>query len=180
MDLLKDVLSRKKYYELLDKNELHQFLPNAVGDYEADGVLTIDYLTGVLDSRIENIGQNGNTGEHYDDIDYRIDGESYADKVTRFISDPHVVEVDDETLNKFNQSLDSVLEPSHYQLGIKNEYSNFIQAIDIIKDTLSPAEFIGYCKGNILKYQLRSAKKNKEEDLKKSDVYSGWLMEVIE
>ena len=144
-NLLKDNLSRKQYYRLQDEGRLYTTFVNATGNYEADSERTLAEI-GMSNSRIENIGQNGNNGEHY---------ESYADKVSRFVADP-------------------VHQPNHYQV------LDGVQAIDIIRATLSPAEFIGYCKGNILKYQLRSAKKNKEEDLKKADVYSNWLMEVIE
>ena len=35
-----------------------------------------------------------------------------------------------------------------------------VEAIDIIKQTLSPVEYRGFLKGNILKYQLRLGKKD--------------------
>jgi hypothetical protein len=36
-----------------------------------------------------------------------------------------------------------------------------IQAIDVIKEMLSKEEYIGFLKGNVLKYQLRLGKKDK-------------------
>ena len=150
-----DMISRKKYYQLQDLGMLYVYYPDCTGNYEADEERKD--IPDTRHSRIDAIGQNGGEGTHYDNPD-GISWESYADKVERYTADPVT---------------DPVYQPSHY------EVLEGVEAIDIIKATLSTAEFIGYCKGNILKYQLRSAKKNKEEDLKKADVYSGWLMEVI-
>ena len=149
-----DMITRKKYYELQSAGMLYVYYPDCTGNYEADEER--EDILNARAPRIDTVGQNGNTGEHYDNPD-GVPWESYADKVERYVSPPS----------------DPVHQPSHY------EVLDGVEAIDIIKATLSTAEFIGYCKGNILKYQLRSAKKNKEEDLKKADVYSGWLMEVI-
>lgn len=63
--------------------------------------------------------------------------------------------------------------PPHYQI------LPGVQAIDVIKATLSKEEFIGYCKGNILKYVLRANLKNKEEDLHKANKYSEYLNEIL-
>ncbi len=63
--------------------------------------------------------------------------------------------------------------PSHYQTG-------GMQLLDIWKAKLSPEEFIGLCKGNVLKYIIRSDHKNGVEDLKKAKVYLEWLIEAEE
>ena len=65
------------------------------------------------------------------------------------------------------------ISPSHYQTG-------GIQVLDIWKAKLSPEEFKGLCKGNILKYVIRSDHKNGLEDLKKARVYLNWLIEAEE
>jgi len=143
-NILKDNLSRKQYYRLQDEGRLYTTLVNATGNYEADCERTLADLGMIVsDSRIENIGQNGNDGEHY------------VDKIARFTADP-------------------VHQPNHYQV------LEGVEAIDIIRATLSPAEFIGYCKGNFMKYMLRSHKKGKDEDLRKANVYSNWLVEMLD
>ena len=49
---------------------------------------------------------------------------------------------------------DMVNHPSHYKL------KDGLEAIDVIKATLTEEEFIGFCKGNALKYQFRAGKKD--------------------
>jgi len=65
---------------------------------------------------------------------------------------------------------DLVNSPSHYQL-----YPG-MQAIDVIRKVLTEEEFIGYCKGNSLKYRLRAGKKDDpQQELDKAGIYEGWL-----
>lgn len=69
-------------------------------------------------------------------------------------------------------SHDPVKNPSHYDLFPGQ------QAIDVIRAALTPEEFAGYLKGNVLKYRLRAgAKGAAAEDLAKADKYRSWLME---
>ena len=65
---------------------------------------------------------------------------------------------------------DPVIRPSHYTQGD-------IETIDYIRDKLTAEEFVGYCKGNILKYISREQHKNGTEDLKKAQVYLAWAIE---
>ena len=68
---------------------------------------------------------------------------------------------------------DMVNHPSHYKL------KDGLEAIDVIKATLTEEEFIGFCKGNALKYQFRAGKKDQAkttEDYKKAIFY---LKEII-
>ena len=45
---------------------------------------------------------------------------------------------------------------------------------------MSPLEFRGYLKGNLMKYTWRySEKNNAKEDLAKAQVYLGWLTQEI-
>ena len=68
---------------------------------------------------------------------------------------------------------DKVNHPNHYTFGS-------IEVIDYIRDKMTPDEFQGYCIGNILKYISRHKHKNGVEDLKKAQVYLGWLIESEE
>jgi hypothetical protein len=64
---------------------------------------------------------------------------------------------------------DPVNHPAHY-VGA-------IETIDFIRDKLTPDEFVGYCKGNVLKYISRERLKNGKQDLEKAAVYLGWAIE---
>lgn len=61
---------------------------------------------------------------------------------------------------------DQVNKPSHYQI------LGEVEAIDVIKATLSEEEFRGYCLGNILKYRLRAGNKDDViQELAKANKY---------
>lgn len=67
---------------------------------------------------------------------------------------------------------DNVNAPNHYKLrGLD------IEAIDVIRGALDEDEFRGFCKGNVLKYTIREAHKNGDEDLKKAKKYLEFLEE---
>ena len=64
-----------------------------------------------------------------------------------------------------SQSPDIVNSPSHYQL-------DGLEAIDIIKASLTADEYLGYLKGNALKYMLREPfKGNSKQDVAKAQWY---------
>ena len=64
---------------------------------------------------------------------------------------------------------DPVHQPDHYK-----QYA--IETIDAIRMLLTNEEFIGYCKGNMLKYRLRAGHKDDRDiDLAKSNVYQDWI-----
>lgn len=65
---------------------------------------------------------------------------------------------------------DKVNHPSHYTSG-------GIECIDAIRESMTPEEFQGYCKGNTIKYLWRWRQKGGVEDLEKADVYLRWLIE---
>jgi hypothetical protein len=52
--------------------------------------------------------------------------------------------------------------------------------IDLIRSELTPEEFRGYCKGNVLKYVTRASKKGGEQDWAKAERYMTWLFEEPE
>lgn len=70
---------------------------------------------------------------------------------------------------------DDVTHPHHYMLFPD------LEVVDAIVALLSEEEFIGYCKGNILKYRLRAGKKDDlVKDIKKASIYEGWLAECFD
>lgn len=64
---------------------------------------------------------------------------------------------------------DTVFNPKHYMQGSH-------ECIDEIKAMLSPEEFRGFLKGNVIKYRYRANLKNGKEDLAKADNYAYYLM----
>ena len=68
---------------------------------------------------------------------------------------------------------DAVNHPNHYCQG-------GIECIKAIEASMTPEEFQGYCKGNVMKYIWRFREKNGLEDLKKARVYLGWMIESKE
>lgn len=65
---------------------------------------------------------------------------------------------------------DMVNSPPHYKVG-------GIEAIDYLQAKLSPEEFAGYCRGNMLKYVSRAGHKaDAAEDMRKALWYGErWL-----
>jgi hypothetical protein len=69
---------------------------------------------------------------------------------------------------------DLVNNPKHYTAG-------GIECIDYLKAKLTPEEFVGFLKGNTLKYMSRAGLKNDElEDYKKAQFYINKLVEYKE
>lgn len=70
--------------------------------------------------------------------------------------------------------MDNAVEhPGHYTKGS-------IECIEAIKASMCPADFCGYCKGNVLKYLWRWEDKGGLQDLKKAKVYLNWMIETAE
>jgi hypothetical protein len=55
-------------------------------------------------------------------------------------------------------------------------YKGEIECIAAIKASMSKSQFVGYLKGNVIKYLWRYDRKNGLEDLEKANVYLGWLI----
>lgn len=68
---------------------------------------------------------------------------------------------------------DSVNHPSHYTQGS-------VETIEYMESCLSPEEFCGGCKMNVLKYVSREKHKNGLEDLKKAKWYLDRLITYLE
>lgn len=65
------------------------------------------------------------------------------------------------------------INPDHYKAG-------GIETIDYLKAKLTHEEFVGYCKGNVLKYVSRSGRKGSAiEDLRKAQWYINELVETL-
>lgn len=74
----------------------------------------------------------------------------------------------------FNKVKDMVNKPPHYA---NRKY----EVIDVMKDTLSAPEFVGYCLGCVIKYITRWDKKGAGvEDLKKARWYLNKLIDTLE
>lgn len=96
------------------------------------------------------------------------------------ISKPEVKEVEKERSSLFFEEmkergiiLKNNINPSHYSSGK-------IECIDAIESALSPEEFKGFLRGNIIKYNWRCMKKNGVEDLKKAQWYLNRLIKTLE
>ena len=68
---------------------------------------------------------------------------------------------------------DMVNHPQHYTDGK-------IECIEYIQDKLTPEEFKGYIKGNVIKYLTRERHKNGEEDIRKAQWYLNRLVSALE
>ena len=73
------------------------------------------------------------------------------------------------------ETVDNVNHPAHYKHGE-------IETLDIIRMSLTPEEFQGFLKGNVLKYQIRAPHKHEtpDEDYKKAKFYYDEYREVTE
>ena len=74
------------------------------------------------------------------------------------------VRLDNVIKHLAEKKADMVNAPAHYTSGK-------VECIDAIESMLSKDEFIGFLRGNILKYQWRYKIKNGVEDLKKAQWY---------
>lgn len=86
-----------------------------------------------------------------------------------------------ETEKSFEQVISEMMEedlihqPNHYK------GRNGMEVIDVIKNFAPCPEYAeGFFFGNVVKYVLRHSQKNGLEDLKKAQVYLGWLIEALE
>jgi hypothetical protein len=58
--------------------------------------------------------------------------------------------------------------------------SKQVQPIEVLCVDLPTQQFIGFLRGNVIKYVMRYDQKNHLEDLKKAQVYLNWLVELYE
>ena len=67
--------------------------------------------------------------------------------------------------------------PANDPVNSPGHYVGKIECIDYLRDKLTPAEFTGFCMGNVLKYCSRWRKKDGVQDLHKAMVYLKWAIE---
>lgn len=77
---------------------------------------------------------------------------------------------DNDYVQRTTANADPVNHPDHYKIG-------GIETIDFIEAKLSPEEFAGYCRGNMLKYITRAGHKDDAgQDMRKALWYGErWL-----
>ena len=115
--------------------------------------------------------------EKWDPLNNRCDGApirkvseiTACDKFSKYsCADEEEKTQDDVTANDPTTN-DPVNSPNHYV--------GKIECIDYLRDKLTPAEFTGFCMGNVLKYCSRWRKKDGVQDLHKAKVYLEWAIE---
>lgn len=92
--------------------------------------------------------------------------ENCADYIQKNVSDAQMLH---QIVHKQTSENDPVNSPNHYV--------GKIECIDYLRDKLTPAEFTGFCMGNVLKYCSRWRKKDGVQDLHKALVYLQWAIE---
>ena len=74
---------------------------------------------------------------------------------------------------------EAILETKAIELAAKthcHHYQTEIQPIEVMQANMTPAEFIGYLRGNIIKYTCRMGKKDTpEKEADKIARYAEWL-----
>lgn len=101
-------------------------------------------------------------------VTYLIDKKQY----TANVNDLARIITEEYKEKGFDKLEDNVSNPKHYKLA------GGLQAIDIIKEILTPEQFIGFLRGNIFKYDIRYREKGGVEDLKKAQWYKEKLIEI--
>lgn len=66
--------------------------------------------------------------------------------------------------------VDNVNKPAHYQQGT-------VECIEAIMSALTPEEWRGFCKGNIIKYTWRERYKGQDESIAKAIWYAQQITE---
>lgn len=143
----------KDYYEMVYKTE--ELNPSVGRDKAIDG-----YVRWLYEYEEPN----------YTDKD---EGAKTMDRTLYLDSNGQEIDMNEESVLCPNNELDNINHPSHYTTG-------GMEVIDILKAKLTPDEFKGYCKGNVLKYLFRAEYKGKEkEDYQKAKWYLERLIENV-
>ena len=72
-----------------------------------------------------------------------------------------------------NQEHDPIVRPGHYS------GTHGVECLEAIRNMLTPEQYVGFLRGNQLKYLWRFAPKNGVEDLQKANQLGEWLLEEI-
>ena len=161
------------------RKEIKRILAESDADYQRD------YDSGMLDSEIakkhkvktvdvaewrKGRGLVRNSRKKLEAEGVTIRDAIVVTEPAEVVPTPSNIVADKEFAMRTITNTDAVTRPAHYTQGE-------IETIDYIRDKLTADEFIGYCKGNILKYISREQHKNGTEDLKKAQVYLAWAIE---
>lgn len=169
----KPVIIEAIQFTEINYNELLNWLNENNAVYEAEFGTSYDVFTRPT-LTLETL-EGTMTASPYDYIIKGVDGEFYPCKPDIFKKTYRYVGTEDVSKDKEGNIRSNVNHPSHYADG---KY----EAIDYIKDKLSSEEYIGFCKGNALKYISRHGKKkagSKYEDLEKAVTYLNWAIEEL-
>ena len=174
-----EALTEEEHLTLKEAGALHQLYPESTGIYEEDCVSRIDsigqngnegsHYGDTVDYRVSG-SDNPDGVDVFNDGEWKhIMGDSYTDKVKKAVEEVYDLPKDDMFVDDycpsdclagsedvFDQSgkyCRDPISPSHYQVG-----NTGVEAIDIIESVLTEEQYIGYLRGNILKYQLRANK----------------------
>jgi len=71
------------------------------------------------------------------------------------------------------------MNPDTQQVGGTHYTDMSVQPWDVMKSVLTPKEFQGYLKGNIIKYSMRNGKKENSDDLGKALHYMHKLEQTL-
>lgn len=75
--------------------------------------------------------------------------------------------------DKDAEQWDEISQPKHYTVG-------GFEAIDVVRAKLTHEEFVGFCKGNVLKYLMRANyKEHHDKDIGKAEWYMKELNNAI-
>lgn len=88
-------------------------------------------------------------------------------------ADEHTAGADELQYDPDEVAFDSVNAPSHYNSGD-------IECIDAIRAQMTPEQFVGYLRGNLVKYVWRYEHKGGVESLRKAEWYLRRLIDVVE
>ena len=98
--------------------------------------------------------------------DWIEDAQTFSQEAERMYHKTAQVDTKNYDIPNTSPAHDDVNHPRHYQLAPG------LEAIDIIKASLTPEGYSGYLLGNLLKYRLRAGEKgDAAKDLAKSDWY---------
>jgi hypothetical protein len=81
--------------------------------------------------------------------------------------------IDELAIASNHSDNDSVKSPKHYSFFDS-------EVIDIIRSSMTKEQFIGYCKGNSIKYRLRAGKKDDAlQDILKAEQYELYYRDMV-
>lgn len=112
--------------------------------------------------------------EKYGDEEFEVEENNENKNPSNICIPTEEVKVPKYYMIEDKDEYDAVKQPKHYMFNIDGHE---VQAVDILKGTLTPEEFRGWLKGSYLTYVLRADRKNGLEDLKKANTFLNWQIQ---